>query len=241
MFEITKLLIEHVHLWEVTILLCVIWLWLNPEYLKMIQSIKVGDLEIKLKELEKEFNERKEEIQDLESEIENNRRLFGNLLDGFEANSSLEKLAKTRELLKDNARVLTDIDELAKLLESDATPEELYAAAVTIREKRPIKLFDRLIDCLNRLAEDDNLQGIRLNTVWTLASAAHLILVSAIRSRSLEINEASLLKAKTVLLRLEINPRVLKDRPDQPHKGVRGPIKNALSWIEKGLTAPIKK
>ena len=234
MIDLLKTLIENVSLWEITLLLCVLWVGKNPQYLKMIGTIKVGDLEIKMREMEKELANRKDQIEELEQEIENDRRLFGTLLDGFDANASLDELAKTRDLIKANAQTITDLDELAEYLQAGASAEALYAAAVTLRERRPTQLFTPLIDCLDRLAGDDELQGIRLNTVWTLASAAHRMLIAAIRDKvQPAIDTAELRRAKRVLKHLEQNPRVQGDRPESPERGVRGPIKYALSWIDK--------
>ena len=236
MLEVLKLVLENVHLWELTLLLVVIWMGRHPEYLKMIQSIKVGDLEIKIKQLEQEVSSRKEEIRELEEELESDRRLFGDLLEGFDANLPPSQLAKTRELLKANARTLTDLGELAEFLDPGASPEQLYAAAVTIRERRPTELFDKVIACLDRLAGDKNLGGIRLNTVWTLTSAVHLMLVASIRDGATpSVPTSSLRVAKSTLAKLEQNPRIQGDRPDKPERGVRGPIKHACTWIEKAL------
>lgn len=236
MQELLKLVLENVHLWEVTLLLVVIWAARHPEYLKMIQSIKIGDLEIKMKQLEDEISNRKEEIRELEQEVESNRRMFGDLLEGFDANSPLAELAKTRDLLKANARAVTDLSKLADFLKPSASPEQLYAAAVTIRERRATELFDQVIECLDRLAKDKELGDIRLNTVWTLTSAVHLMLVAAIRDGATPgISRPSLNRAKSVLGVLENNPRVQDDNPAVPEKGVRGPLRHACAWIEKGL------
>lgn len=236
MLELLKLLIENIDLWEVVLLLVVIWLARHPEHFRLIQSIKVGDLEIKLQQLEAEVSSSKEEIRELEQELENNRRLFGDLLEGFDAHSPLPELARTRELLRANARTISDIQGLASFLKPGASAEGLYAAAVTLRERRPTELFGTVIECLDRLAQHDDLEGIRLNTVWTLASAVHLMLIAAIRDGAKpQIQPASLLAAQHTLKRLEQNPRVQSDRPDMPEKGIRGPIKHAYSWIEKGL------
>jgi hypothetical protein len=236
MYELLKLIIEHVDLWEVTLLLVVVWVARHPEHLKFIQSIKVGDLEIKIKQLEQEVSTSKDEIRELEQELENDRRLFGDLLEGFDAHSPLPQLAKKRELLKAHARTIANVQELADFLTPNATPEELYAAAVTLRERRPTELFGNVVECLNRLAGEDDLGGIRLNTVWTLTSALHLMLIAAVRDGATpEIPATTLREAKALLNRLEQNPRVQDDRPDKPEKGVRGPIKYARAWIDKGL------
>ncbi|MGL6482650.1 hypothetical protein ACSZNY_05215 [Aeromonas caviae] len=181
MFELLKIIIENVNLWEIILLLVIIWVGRHPEYLKLIQSIKVGDLEIKIKQLEEEVSSSKDEIRVLEQELENDRRLFGDLLEGFDAQTPLPQLAKTRERLIANARTITDLKELSKFLKPSASPEELYAAAVTLRERRPTELFDHIVECLDRLSSAKDLGGIRLNTIWTLTSALHLMLIAAIR------------------------------------------------------------
>ncbi|MCF8150056.1 MAG: hypothetical protein K9K30_09270 [Burkholderiaceae bacterium] len=240
MFELLSLIFQNVHLWEVTLLVVVVWAGRHPEHLKLIQSIKIGDMEIKLKQLEAQVSnsktEMQEQIHELEQEIEGEKRLFGDLLQGFDVHSPLHELAKTRDLLKSNARTLSDFENLGSYLEKGASAEELYAAAVTLRERRPTQLFDKLVQCLQRLSSDENFSGIRLNTVWTLTSAVHLMLISAIRDGvEPSISSSSLREAKQVLSILEQHPRVQTDRPDKPEKGIRGPIKHAISWIEKGL------
>lgn len=240
MFELLRLVLENVHLWEITLLIVVILVGRHPEHLRLVQSIKVGDMEIKLKQLEQQLSTgqavMQEQIQELEQELEGDKRLFGDLIQGFDVNSPLQELAKTKDLLKANARTLSDFEGLGNYLEQDASAEELFAAAVTLRERRPTQLFDKLIQCLNRLASNENLLGIRLNTVWTLTSAVHLMLISAIRDGAQpSISPSSLQEAKRVLSKLEQHPRVQADRPDRPEKGIRGPIKHAFAWIEKGL------
>lgn len=236
MFDLLKIIIENVDLWEVILLLVVIWLGRHPEYLKLIQSIKIGDLEIKIKQLEEEVSSSKDEIHVLEQELENSRRLFGDLLEGFDAHSTVSELARSRELLKANARTISDLKELSTFLKPDASPEELYAAAVTLRERRPTELFDDVVECLDRLSAANDLGGVRLNTIWTLTSALHLMLIAAVRDgASPQIPASSLHNAKAMLNRLEQNPRIQTDQPDKPEKGVRGPIKHAQFWIKKAL------
>ncbi len=237
MFELLKIIIENVNLWEIILLLVIIWVGRHPEYLKLIQSIKVGDLEIKIKQLEEEVSSSKDEIRVLEQELENDRRLFGDLLEGFDAQTPLPQLAKTRERLIANARTITDLKELSKFLKPSASPEELYAAAVTLRERRPTELFDHIVECLDRLSSAKDLGGIRLNTIWTLTSALHLMLIAAIRDgASPQISTSSLRNAKAMLSRLEQHPKIQGDRPDKPEKGVRGPIKHAQAWIQRALS-----
>ena len=122
----------------------------------------------------------------------------------------------------------------------DASASELYAAAEIARARRDPALYDDLVTCLNRLADDVNLGGIRLHTVWTLTSALHRTLVADQKHGSKTLTPEQLIAGRKMLARLVENPRVLADKPDTPLKGVRGPAKWAGDWIEKALNAQPK-
>jgi hypothetical protein len=40
-------------------------------------------------------------------------------------------------------------------------------------------------------------------------------------------------ESEKALKKLSRNPKVLLDRPDDPMRGIRGPIKYSLNWITK--------
>ena len=80
-------------------------------------------------------------------------------------------------------------------------------------------------------------RSVALNTIWTLTSALHLSLLSAIRDGVPPMPESeTLLRADNMLGILEKNHRVQGDRTDNPMKGIRGPIKHCRAWIKKGFT-----
>jgi len=224
-------------LWEVSALIVILYLLFNPSLLKTITRLKIGDLEIELNALKEQVTKGEELINELESELESERRLFEDLLDNFDPNAPLKDLVETRRAIKANAKNLEDIVSLKSYLSLDTKPEDLYAAAVSIRERRPASLAPDIITFLGELASDKNLGDFRLNTIWTLTSALHLILLAAIRDNvSPKPDSATLLRADKILHTLETNPRVQADRPDNPMKGIRGPIKHCRTWIKKGLS-----
>lgn len=236
MFEVFTVVMENVRLWEIALLIFLFWLFHHPELVKSIQSIKVGELEIKLHELEAEVSRSRSEIEELEDELESSRLMFGDLLENVDVNAAGD-LTPLAGLLKAHARALDDLDAVVELLQSGSSPEEVYAAAVTLRERRPVAQFSSLIDYLARIVDDDELGGNRLKTVWMLASATHKLLLAAVRDGiGPGIERSELQRAQSVLQRLERHPRVQADRPDRPDKGIRGPIRHAMAWIDRGLT-----
>lgn len=121
-------------------------------------------------------------------------------------------------------------------MQPGASASQLYTSAEITRTLRDPQFSDPLVACLNRLADDDDLQGVRLHTVWALTSALHKILVAEFLHKSTSSLTAKQLRtAQAMLGKLVINPRILNDRPDDPQKGVRGPAKWPANWIEKQL------
>lgn len=234
--EYLKPILDNSSLWEVTVLVVVLYFLFQPSLLKTITRLKIGDLEIELNALKEQVTKGEEHISELEAELENERRLFEDLIDNFDPNAPVQELAIIRKAIKTNAKNLEEIESLKKYLTLESKPEDLYVAAVAIRERRPTALIPDIVDFLDKLAVEKNLGGYRLNTVWTLTSALHLTLLSAIRDNVPPQPDAdTLLKAERMLDVLERNPRVQEDRPDNPVKGIRGPIKHCRSWIKKGL------
>lgn len=234
--EYLELILKNTSLWEVMAFIVVLYFLFNPALLKSITKLKVGDLEIELNALKEQVAHSEVQITELEAELENERRLFEDLLENFDPNAPLKELVETRKAIKTNAKNLEEIESLKQYLVSGVTPEDLYVAAVAIRERRPTVLIPDLIIFLSEIAADKNLGDYRLNTIWTLISALHLTLLSAIRDKVPPMPESEiLLKADNMLSILEKNPRVQGDRPDKPMKGVRGPIKHCRTWIKKGF------
>lgn len=232
--EILYKIIENVSLWEIVLLLVVVYLMRRPELINRISKFKVGDFEIELIELKKEIQEGTEKILELESELENEKRQFEELMENIDATGPLNQLATTRQTIKAQARNVSENDIFKQHLKKSAKPAELYAVAVAIREKRPVSLLPELISLLDDLAGDATLGGFRLNTIWTLTSAVHKILIACVKDGVEPFPSKDLLdQGESVLKRLNLNPRVKSDRPDDPMRGIRGPIKYSLNWITK--------
>lgn len=236
-FSYLKLFVENFSIWPVIAAIILIWLARQPELLARLTKVSFAGFELELEQLKAQVAEGQEQINILENDLARAERLrFEDLLEGFDAHAPVEELARTRELLKSNADAMTDLSALSDYLGEGVSAGELYAAAVTLRERKPTDLVPDILDCLDRLAGQDDLGGIRLNTVWTLTSALHRILIVAIRDgKQPAIPTGELQRAQAVLDRLEANPRVQDDRPDAPDKGVRGPIRHARTWIDRGL------
>lgn len=227
--EYFRIFMENVSAWPVLAAIVLIWLMLNPAILERITSLKVGNVEVQLKEMQ-------EHIEELENELSRQEQKFLDDIDNIDANASVSDLGEVRAALKASARGLDGLDSLKQLLGEEATAEEIYAAAVALRERPTAYLFGDAINCLERLANDKNLKGLRLNFVWTLTSAIHRILLDDIKHSAYPtLQKAELLNADRVLSLLEQNARVQKDRPDNPRKGILGPIKFSKDWISKGL------
>ena len=216
-------------------LLIVIYLIFRPDLINRISRFKVGDFEVELRELKREIEEGNEKIIELQDDIENEKRQFNELLNKIDANVPLNELAVVRQSIKSQSRNISDIDIFRQYLKPSSKQEELYATAVSIREKRPVQLLPDIISLLDNLADDKKLRGFRLNTIWTLTSSIHRILISCIRDGVKPFPNIDILNnAELSLKKLEEHPKVIADRPDDPMRGIRGPIKHSLGWIQKG-------
>lgn len=224
-FHYIKLVIENG--WIFLLLLGVLWTWRNPAIVNRLASVQVGDIKLELRELQ----------QQLEFLQERNAQL-GDVISSFDANGPLQGLEAPRGQLKSIATKLKegDLAQVRAGLKPGARAEEVYAAAEIARARRDPAMFDDLVQCLDRLAADRNLMGIRLHTVWTLTSAVHRTLIADLQHSTQPSLTISQLKAAEAMLeRLILNPRVLADRPDMPSKGVRGPAAHAMNWVATGL------
>ena len=236
-FDYIKLIVENVSLWPILGVAVVWWAMRHPDILQRVHEIVLpGGTRIVLKRLEEKVERQAEDIKILETELALERDNLQKLSESFEAGAPLLDLGSVREKIKSISGQIKNKSELKRYLTKDASPEEIYIAAVILRESRPIELLEPLLDCLDRLAGSETLAGIRLNTVWTLTSALHRILIASIRDKvGLPLTEAQLRRTQEVLNKLERNSRVQLDSPLNPEHGVRGPINNALKWVEKGL------
>ncbi|MCA6061285.1 hypothetical protein HUF18_16005 [Thalassolituus sp. ST750PaO-4] len=236
--DIIEAILRQSSLWEITLLAVLIYLFIQPDFRKRITKIKLGNFELELQELKDQVQKGQEKIQELEEEVENERRFFEDFLEDFDPNTPISELAKVRQSIRSQAKNLTELESLKSLLNLQSSAEELYFTAVALREKRPVSLLPDLISFLQELSADKNLGGYRLNTIWTLTSALHLTLIACIRDKVGPMPDKEILEqAQRTLNALEQNPRVQQDRPDNPSKGIRGPLKHALTWVGKGLEA----
>lgn len=234
-FEVVQLIVENsLQLAAVVLLISVTF---RPEILKHVSKLKFGEFELEMRELQERIGGLDERVEELQEDLELERRQLARLLESYDVDAPVSELKPFMQAAKAYGRTTDNLDELHRLLGPDAAPEELMVAAVSLREKRSPELFDDLVACLDRLARDPELLGIRLNTVYMLTSALHRVLLASVRDGVPPTPTPEQLQAaaKTLSL-LEKNPRVQADRPDAPKKGVRGPLSYAQKWIEKGLT-----
>lgn len=241
-FAYLKLVLENVTLWQILALGLVVTLFRRPQILtslpQHISKLRVGEVEFELRELREELAETRSHVAVIENDLEREEQArFDDLLERFDAHAPVAELETARASLKAAAPSMEDLTPVVEGLESrDA--KALYAAAEIARARRDTKLFDPLVARLDALAREPDLGGIRLHTVWTMTSAVHRTLIADIRDRrEPTLTAAQFSRARAMLDRLVVNPRVLADRPDNPMKGVRGPAKWAGDWIAKGLAA----
>lgn len=238
-YHFLKLFLEN--LWPIVGLIVVLLVWVNrtalsQELPKYVSKLKIGELEMEFREVKEQLEETKTQVAVLENDLEQERTRFLELAAGFNPHAPVAELEGVRQAIRAEAGSLNDLAPVFDGLKPGATANQIYAAAVAIRQLRNPQFFDPLVACLDRLANDKDLQGIRLHTVWTLTSALHKILIAEFSHKSSPSLTAGQLRAAMAMLdKLVVNPRVLQDRPDDPEKGVRGPAKWSANWIEKGL------
>ncbi|MDO6765234.1 hypothetical protein [Agarivorans sp. 1_MG-2023] len=236
--DIISRFLGNISLWELMVLAAIIYVVTQPELRKRITKLKFGQFELELQALKEDLEKGKERIVELESEMENDRRQFDDILQRFDPNAPVGQLAHARQVIKAEARNLSETDTLADYLSLKSSAEELYVAAVSIREKRPVALLPELIRFLDELASNKELGGFRLNTIWTLTSGLHRTLIACIRDGVTPMpDQQTLAYAQQVLLKLNNHSKVQSDRPDAPLKGIQGPIKHAQTWLDKAITA----
>jgi hypothetical protein len=235
-YDYVKLAADNL-IWPSFALGACIWLARHPEVIARITTLDVFGVKLTLGELKKTVDANAQRIAELEEDVESGKRIYNDLLAEVQVNTAgSEALSDARRVIKTEARAVTDFDRTAKILKGDGSLDELYGAAVLVRERLPLDLFPAVLDCLDRLAKDPKLGGARLNTVWMLTSAAHRMLIASVRDGGIpSISREDLTRAANVLGALGRNKSVLEDRPDKPEKGIRGPLKHARTWVAKGL------
>ncbi len=235
-FQYIKLFVENVSVWALIVLGLLIWLLRNPEKLKAIPtyiaSARVGEVEIELRELERKLEKTETHVAEL---AEENIRLKS-LYQEFDPHAPLAELETTRQSLRAMAAGMTDTTPILEGLKPGADPADVYAAAVLLRSRRDMAMFDALVECLGRIAAHPKLEDLRYHTVWTLTSAVHLTVIAAVKHSAVpKLSEAQLVAAQNVMNSLLSNEHVRKDRPDNPKAGITGRAVYAKNWIETGL------
>jgi hypothetical protein len=230
-FQWTRMMLDH--LWLLIPLGLTAYVLCRPSVLRYISRVKFGDFELELASLKEELKETKQKVENSHSEVRA-------LIEKLDATASVSALREASQGLKARATHLSgdDLAEGLSGLRPDANPAALHAAAVIARKRADPAALGALVDCLDRLGSAHDLNGIRLNTIWMLASAVHLTLVAVYKSGAVPVPErALLLRGESVITRLIAHPLIERDRPDDPKKGVRGPAGHALRWIATGLAA----
>lgn len=230
-FEYVKLFVENS--WIIFVLSAVLLLVVRPGALDRVAGVEFLNFKLQLREIEKQVASARQDLEVVRTETSQYQKIMENV----DISVPVGELAEVRRSLTNIGARLTDGDlgEVTKGLRPEATPEEVYAAAVIARARKDPALFDELVACLDRIAHADNLADLRLNTVWTLTSALHLTLVAAMKYSDGAITRSQLLRAREVLDTLVKQQRVRDDRPDAPLRGINGPAKHAREWIETGL------
>ena len=236
-----KLIIENISLWPVLIVVGIVWLVRHPEYFhnfaRSVSRLKLGPLEAEFRQIQKEIAETKEQVAMLEADLSHEQQRFQALVESFDPDATVPELATTRSAIKAMAARMDDVEPVRSGLAQFQDPGALYAAAEIARARRDPELFDDLVHCLDRLVKDDDLQGIRLHTVWTLTSALHKTVLADVKHGAHALTADQLRQAKAMLDRLVAHPKVINDRPNEPLQGISGPAKWAADWIDQGLTA----
>lgn len=207
------------------------------EFIGRITKLQFSDFSLELAAAQQKLQLVTAQIDDLSKR---NAELIESITTDIDLSGPAQTLAPQRQFLKATAANLDDADFNAVMdgLAADASPEKVFAAAVILRSRRKIAYFDNLVACLARLSKDPTLGGNRLNTVWTLTSALHRMLVDQFQSTpSPALTLEQLNDGEQALGALAINPRVIADRPDAPDKGILGPLRHAQNWIKRGRAA----
>lgn len=235
-YRYLKLFMDYFSIWSLMFLGLIVWLIRNPERLKIIpyyiSSARVGNFEVQLRQIEQKLTETEEHL----SEIEEENSRLNTLYDEFDIHAPAHTLERTRQSLKALAGNLDNIAPVLEGLEPGADPADVYAAAVILRARRDLSAFDALLDGLDRIGSDDKLEGLRYQTVWTLASAVHRTILAAVKHTDTpKLSLDQLERARGVMKKLHDNPHVQHDCPERPNQGIRGPASYAMNWIDKGF------
>jgi hypothetical protein len=232
-FKWVELILDH--LWLLFPFAALIYLWRHPEILRSVTRLRIGDFEVQLEHIQKELQATKEATQQLAESNSNIARL----IEGLDINAPVAELREASRALKAQASHLdgAELEQGLAGLKPGADPAALHASAVVARKRTDPASLPQLMDRLDSIASSPTLDGIRLNTVWMLASAAHLTLVAIYKHQAEPQPDRALLeRARTVFDKLIANPMVQGDRPDDPSKGVRGPAEKALRYITTALS-----
>lgn len=236
-YQYIKLFLEYIPIWAILLIIFVIILRRNPNILtsipKYISNAKIGEFEIELREVKQTLAETQAQV--IEMEAENTR--LRDLYKAFDPHLPVHELEPVRQNLKDVAKSIDDLSIVFSGLAFGAEPGEVYASAEILRERRDVAAFGKLVEAVDRIGSHEKLEGLRYHTVWTLASAIHKTVLSAVRNHHIpKLTHEQLSHAKAAIEKLRDNPHVQNDSPESPDSGIRGPCRYALDWIDRGLS-----
>lgn len=235
-YQYIKLFLDYIPIWAVLAAGILIYLYRNPQIWsqipKYVANAKFGDFQIELREVKEKLAETEAQVAELEAE---NAELRG-LYNTFDPHAPVSELQAVRQNLKDVAGTIGDLSVVYPGLAEGAEADEVYAAAEILRERRDPAAFDALVEAVDRIASHEHLEGLRYHTVWTLASAVHKTVLSAVRNKqSPSLTVDQLHRARAAIVKLRDNPHVQDDMPNAPEAGIRGPCGYAITWIDRGL------
>lgn len=238
LYQYLKLAADWLPSWLILLVLLGAWLARRPQILlklrEHISGAKLGQFEIQLREVEQKLQETEAQVKGLTA---SNTRLR-QVLDTMNINAPAAELKRARQVIKAIAGGLQDLEPVRAGLKPEAPPVAVYVSAEVLRSLRIVEMFDELVGAVGRIASSADLEGLRLKTIWTLASAVHRTLVGAVKHDGApQLTVQQLRSAEQVMETLIAHPKVQQDRPDDPGKGIRGPSRHALNWIRKGLEA----
>ena len=235
-FQLFKVVAENFSLWPIAILAVLVWAIRKPEHFSAlfnrVESLKIGALEFKLSRQEINISKLNQSLEEVEGAEDNQTSPYTS----SGPHAPEEDPEEGRQQIKILAENMDASSSILDGLRNGADEKDVLVAAEFLRTNRNYSMFKSLIACIDRIASDPKLEGLRYLTVWTLASAAHRIVLAAVKNSDIpKLSKDQLVAAQFALNKLGANPHVQKDRADNPKQGIRGPVGYALNWIEIGL------
>lgn len=187
---------------------------------------------MQLRELQNRVSEQDQKIEGLDQELSEAKALL-NLAEEASGRTPGE-LQQTRADIRQGAAALQSVNFVIDYLKEDATSDQIYTAAQIIRTRPEPRFFVPVVDCIERLASDRELNGVRLHYVYQLVQALHRLLVNEQdHSAKKQIPLDDLRRARDALKKLGSNVRVASDEEANPGRSVRRPINWCLKRLAK--------